>query len=239
MAIDFPTTSWSLIRQAGGVDSPESREALASLCRRYWEPLYVYLRRTGRTNEDAEDLVQGFFARLLESDRFEQVSPGRGSFRGFLLVCLKNYVISDHAQRQARKRGGDHVHVPFELDVAHGDRRYRQEAAAEQTPEESYERRWALSVLENVSSRLRAERVEAGEGPSFDALSGFLPGGLQPESYESVAARLGMTAGAVRVAVHRLRGRYREMLRQEMEVLVGDPAEVDAEIRYLRKALTQ
>jgi len=235
----FPTTSWSLIRQAANLDAPEYRAALASLCEAYWIPLYAFLRRSGRSNEDAEDLVQGFFARLLEANRLEQMTPERGSFRGFLLVALKNFVSTARTMQHAQKRGGGHPHLPFTLDLDAGDRSYRLESAAERTPDETYERRWALTLLSNVLSRLRAECEKAGEHGVFQRLEGFLPGGLQQDSYDTVASRLDMTAGAVKVAVHRLRMRYRELLRAEIATLVNDASDVDDELRYLHGVLSR
>lgn len=238
-AQNFPTTSWSLIRQAANLQLPDSRAALAALCQAYWDPLYVYLRRSGWSKEDAEDLVQGFLARLLEANRLEQLTPERGSFRGFLRVALKNFVSTVCAEGRALKRGGGRPHLPFALDLAAGDIRYKLESTAERTPDESYERRWALTLLSNVLGRLRAEREEAGEGALFRGLEGFLPGGFQEESYDAVASRLDMTSGAVKVAVHRLRRRYRELLRAEVAALVSEPSEVDEELRYLHGILSR
>ncbi len=236
---EFPTTSWSLIRRAATLEAPESRDALARLCRAYWEPLYAYLRRSGRSHEDAEDLVQSFFARLLEARRLEQLTPERGSFRGFLLVALKNFVSTAATKERTQKRGGGKPHLSFQLDTKEGDRRFHQESSSGRSADETYERRWALSVLAHVIDRLREERERAGDRIVFAGLEGFLPGGFQDESYESVGAKLNMTAGAVKVAVHRLRHRYRELLRAEIANLVDDPSEVDEEIRYLRNVLSR
>jgi RNA polymerase sigma-70 factor (ECF subfamily) len=238
-AHDFPTTSWSLIRKTAHLQTPEARAALASLCQTYWDPLYAFLRRSGRSREDAEDLVQGFFAQLLEANRLEQLTPERGSFRGFLLVALKNFVSTDTAKGHAKKRGGGHFHLPFQLDLNAGDSRYLSESVAERTPDEAYERRWALTLLSNVLDRLRVERDEAGDHAVFRALEGYLPGGLQQDSYETVASKLSMTSGAIKVAVHRLRARYRELLRAEIAALVNDPADVDEELRYLHGVVSR
>jgi RNA polymerase sigma factor (sigma-70 family) len=238
-AKEFPTTSWSLIRKATNLDAPECRAALASLCRDYWSPLYAYLRRSGWSNEDAEDLVQGFFARLLDGNRLESLNPERGSFRAFLLVALKNFVASDYAHQRAGKRGGARPHLSFTIDSKEADTLYRQEFSVARTPEESYERRWAVSVLSNVLARLRREREEAGDQADFQALEGFLPGGLQQDSYETVATRLNMTPGAIKVAVHRLRSRYRALLRAEIANLVNEPSEIDEELRYLHGVLSR
>jgi RNA polymerase sigma-70 factor (ECF subfamily) len=235
----FPTTSWSLIRRAANLEAQESRAALASLCEAYWEPLYAFLRRKGSSKEDAEDLVQGFFARLLEAHRLDQLTPERGSFRGFMLVALKNFVSTIHAEGRALKREGGRTHLPFTLELDEGDRRYAQESAIQRSPEETYERAWALTLLSNVLGRLRVVKERAGEGELFRCLEGFLPGGLQQDSYETVAARLSMTPGAVKVAVHRLRSRYRVLLRAEIANLVNDSAEIDDELRYLHGVLSR
>lgn len=236
---NFPTTSWSLIRRAVNLEMPEYRAALASLCQAYWDPLYAFLRRGGRSKEDAEDLVQSFFARLLEANRLEQLTPTRGSFRGFLLVALKNFVSTADTTRRTVKRGSGAPHLPFPLDLKAGDSSYLSESVADRTPDETYERRWAVTLLSNVLGRLRAEREKAGEHSEFQSLEGFLPGGLQQDSYETIASRLSLTPGAVKVAVHRLRARYRELLRAEIANLVNDPSEVDEELRYLHGVLSR
>jgi RNA polymerase sigma-70 factor (ECF subfamily) len=238
-AKEFPTTSWSLIRRAANLEAPESRTALASLCRDYWNPLYAYLRRSGWSKEDAEDLVQGFFAHLLDGNRLDLLSPARGSFRAFLLVAMKNFVASDYAKQRAGKRGGGRPHLSFTVDPKEADRLYHQEASIDRSPEETYERRWAVNVLSIVLRRLRRERENAGDHRGFEALEGFLPGGLQQDSYEAVASKLKTTPGAIKVAVHRLRSRYRVLLRAEIANLVDDPAQVDAEIRYLHGVLSR
>ena len=235
----FPTTSWNLIRRAANLDAHDSRAALAALCEAYWEPLYAFLRRRGCSKEDAEDLVQGFFARLLEANRLDQLTPERGSFRGFVLVALKNFVSTTRAGGRAFKREGGRPHLPFTLDLDDGEHRYAQESAIQRSPEETYERRWALTLLSNVLGYLRVEKEKAGELELFQSLEGFLPGGLQEASYESVAAKLKMTSGAVKVAVHRLRKRYRELLRAEISNLVNESSEVDEELRYLHGVLSR
>jgi RNA polymerase sigma factor (sigma-70 family) len=235
----FPTTSWSLVRRAGNLEVPESRAALASLCQEYWYPLYAFLRRSGRSREDAEDLVQAFFARILEAKSLEQLTPERGSFRGFLLVALKNFVATDSTRARAEKRGGARAHLPISLDLDDGHNRYQAEAASAGSPDEVYERRWALTILANVVTRLRLERERQGDASTFLALQGFLPGSLQGDSYETVALKLNMSPGAVKVAVHRLRSRYRSLLRAEIATLVNDRSEVDQERRYLHSVLSR
>jgi RNA polymerase sigma factor (sigma-70 family) len=235
----FPTTSWSLIRRATNLEAQGSRAALAFLCKAYWEPLYAFLRRRGYSKEDAEDLVQGFFARLLEANRLDQLTPERGTFRGFMLVALKNFVSTIHAEGRALKREGGRPHLPFSLELDQGDSRYAQESAIQRSPEDTYERRWALTLLSNVLGYLRVEKDRAGEGEHFQCLEGFLPGGLERVSYEAVATRLNMTPGAIKVAVHRLRSRYRVLLRAEIANLVDDPSKIDAELRYLHGVLSR
>ncbi len=235
MAGDFAPTRWSVVVAARGSDVVDARAALETLCEAYWLPLYAWARRRGRSAADAEDLVQGFFAELLEKDWVEAAHPGRGRFRAFLLTAFKRHAgrVRDHDA--AQKRGGDRIQLS--LDFEDGERRYSLEPAHDTTPERIFERRWALTLLERVLDGLRREAETAGRGAVFLELRGFLPGGTDDRSYREVAEATGLTEGAVKVAVHRLRGRYRDRLRAEVAETVADADEVDAELEALLAAL--
>ncbi len=206
----FDTTHWSVVLAAGGDSTRGAKQALATLCETYWYPLYAYLRRHGKSAEDAQDLTQGFFQQMLEKGTIERADPGRGRFRSFLLASLKHYVTNEWDKDQAHKRGGDVPHVSLELEGAEG--RYQFEPKDDATPETVFDRRWALTLLGNVLAKLRKEFVEAGKEAAFDQLKIFLGGRSPSTSYESVGKRLDMSEGAVKVAVHRLRRRYRDLL---------------------------
>ena len=206
----FDTTPWSVVLAAGGDSTRGAKQALATLCETYWYPLYAYLRRHGKSAEDAQDLTQGFFQQMLEKGTIERADPGRGRFRSFLLASLKHYVTNEWDKDQAHKRGGDVPHVSLELEGAEG--RYQFEPKDDATPETVFDRRWALTLLGNVLAKLRKEFVEAGKEAAFDQLKIFLGGRSPSTSYESVGKRLDMSEGAVKVAVHRLRRRYRDLL---------------------------
>lgn len=231
----FDTTRWSLVVAAGGDDSRAAREALGVLCEAYWYPLYAYVRRRGADPDDARDLTQGFLASLLERRDFEGLSPERGRFRAFLLASLEHFLANDRARRHALKRGGGSRPVSLSLDDAEG--RYRVEPGDVLTPERLYERRWALTVIDRVLEELRGEWEAGGRGVEFQELKAALLGDAPAGGYVSVAARLGISEGAVKVAVHRLRRRFQSRLRQRIAETVADPADVDDEIRYLVQAL--
>ena len=228
----FATTRWSLIA-AARPGATDAREALAALCQAYWGPLYAYIRRQGHPHERAQDLTQDFFADLLARDDLADVGPERGRFRTFLLVACRNFLSNQHDREQALKRGGGRR--VLSLDFADAERRYATEPAHEQTAERLFERRWALALLEQVLSRLRLEYVNADKGDLFDRLKESIVGGAA-ESHAQAAAALGMREGAVRVAAHRLRGRYRELLREEIARTVDD-GDVEDEVRALFAAL--
>lgn len=235
MSGEFAPTRWSVVVAAGGRDTAGTRAALQTLCEAYWYPLYAWARRRGNTASDAEDLTQGFFAEFLEKRWVEAADPARGRFRSFLLTAFKRHVGRVHERDAAQKRGGDRTQLS--IDFADGERRYALEPSHESTPERVFERRWALTLLERVLDGLRAEAENAGKGVQFLALRGFLPGGTDARPYGEVAETLGLTEGAVKVAVHRLRGRYRERLRAEVAETVADAQEVDAELQALLAAL--
>lgn len=231
----FTTTCWSVVLSAQDRNSPEWEQALAALCETYWFPLYVYVRRSGYSSHDAQDLTQEFFARFLEKDFLKDVDCRRGKFRSFLLAALKHHLSHERERAKAKKRGGGRA--PFSLDFDSAESRYRLEPADPATPERLYERRWALTLLDRVIRRLEDENARAGKADSFAILKEFLTAGRESRPYRRVAESLGMTEGAVKVAVHRLRRRYRELLREEVAQTVADPAEIDEELRDLFAAV--
>ena len=233
-AAQFPTTRWTLIVAAGDPRRKEARSALVSLCENYWYPLYAYLRRRGYPADQAQDLTQEFFTRLLEGRYLDRADPEKGRFRSFLLTSLKFFVADEEDRRRARKRGGGQL-VP--LEVSSGEERYQREPGHEETPERIYERRWALSVLDRVVEKLRDEFVQHGRPEHFARLKVFLLGQADAP-YAALAHEMNTSEGALKVAVHRLRKRYRELFRQEIADTVADPAEVESELRYLAAALT-
>lgn len=229
----FVTTRWSLVFAAGSRARPRSDFALASLCETYWYPVYAYLRRAGHTIDDAEDLTQAFFTRLLEKNWLEAATPDRGRFRSFLLAALKHFVANEHDRARALKRGRGSLTVPLET----AEDRYRLEPADKSTPETIYNRRWAMEVFDRVLARLQVELKKAGKSDVFDELKSYLTKDEETPRYFEMAARLGMSEGAVKVAVHRLRRRFRDVLREEVAESVITAQEIDDEVRYLKVAL--
>jgi DNA-directed RNA polymerase specialized sigma24 family protein len=231
----FPTTRWSRVVAAVAPETPGGREVLEALCEAYWYPLYAYARRRGHATEHAQDLTQDFFAYVLEKGLLARADPGRGRFRSFLLAVYTHYLANRHDHEHALKRGGGRVAVPIETAGAEG--RYDRGLVLDLTPERIFDRSWALTLLGRVLDGLRREYEEAGRGAAFEVLSLNLTEGPQAEPYAAVAARLGTTEGAARVAVHRLRRRYARLLRCEIAATVDDPDEIDGEIRALFAAL--
>lgn len=231
----FATTHWSRVLAARDPDAPGSTDALNQLCQEYWRPLYAYIRRRGHGPQESEDLTQGFFEKFLAKDYLGDLTPGMGRFRSFLLTCLKHFLANqwDHDHRQ--KRGGGQITVSF--DAARAEEDYGLEPADQVTPEIVYERQWAMTVLDTVLLRLRAELVQSGREALFNELKPFLRGENASGSYAEVSARTGLQETAVRVAVHRLRRRYGELLRAEVTRTVADEAEVQDEIRHLIDSL--
>jgi RNA polymerase sigma-70 factor (ECF subfamily) len=221
---------------AGAGEDTAGRAALESLCTAYWYPLYAFERRGGTAASDAQDLVQGFFAELLEKDYLRQADRERGRFRTFLLAAFRHFASKERERARALKRGGGRKALP--LDFEDGESRYLREPADARTPETIYERRWALTLLDETLGRLRTEHDVAGRGDLFEALRGTLGAGAgQEEPYAALGKRLSMSEGAVKVAVHRLRKRYREVLRALIAETVAEPGDVDDEIRHLLEAL--
>jgi RNA polymerase sigma-70 factor (ECF subfamily) len=231
----FATTHWSLVVAAGRRSSPASATALADLCQRYWYPLYVYVRRRVADLDEARDLTQEFFARLLERNTLALADPDRGRFRSFLLTALKHFLINEWEKNKAQKRGGGRRALTLDFDSK--ESQLQLEPAHTWTPERLYERHWALTLLDQVLARLRGEYQGAGKGELFDQLKGFLLGESATATHASAGQVLGMTEGAVKVAAHRLRKRYRELLRQEVAQTVADKSEVDDELRALFRSL--
>jgi RNA polymerase sigma factor (sigma-70 family) len=228
----FVTTRWSVVLTAGRNDTSRAQEALEQLCQIYWRPLYAYLRRRGYAHSDAEDLTQAFFARLLERKDVATVHPDRGKFRSYLLAALNHFLSDEWDKARAQKRGGGQV---ITLDMATIEAEEQQ--ADTLSPEKVFDRRWALTVLEGVHRRLRQEHEQEGRGAQFEALRFCLMGERSSLPYAELAGTLGLSEGAVKVAVHRLRQRYRRLLRELIAETVAGPDEVEEELRYLLRAL--
>lgn len=230
----FATTHWSVVLAAGRSDSTRARDALAKLCQTYWRPLYAYIRRRGHSPHDAEDLTQAFFARLLGRNDVAAVSPERGRFRSYLLAATNHFLADEWDRARALKRGGGRV---IHLDSAAAEAAYAQTRADAVTPETLYDRRWAITVLEAVHQRLRREHEREGKGGQFERLRFALAGERSATPYADLARELDMTEGAVKVAVHRLRRRYRAVLRELVAETVASADEVEDELRHLLRAL--
>ena len=220
---DFPATRWTLVIAAADPQRKEARSALVSLCEGYWYPLYAYVRRCGYRADQAQDLTQEFFIRVLEGRYLDRADPEKGRFRSFLLTSLKFFVADEQDRQRAQKRGGGAV-LPLELSS--GEDRYQREPAHDETPERIFERRWALSVLDRVVERLRDEFVQHGRPEHFDRLKMFLLG-KSDAPYAALAREMNTSEGALKVAIHRLRKRYRELFRQEIADTLADPGEVE------------
>lgn len=227
----FLTTHWTVVRDAANPDAPGYREALATLCETYWFPLYAYLRRYGCDPHEAEDLTQGFLARMLDKNDFQLADPDRGRFRSFLLASLRNFTANERKHAKRLKRGGAATLVP--IDVNDAERYYAQEATDNLTPEKLFERSWAMSVLNRAMGRLEQEWKSGGKGSQFDALKEFLTPGKESTTYRDIAHSLDMTEGAVKVAVHRLRRAYRAQLRAVIAETVSTEDGIESEIRDL------
>ncbi|MBI2946618.1 MAG: sigma-70 family RNA polymerase sigma factor [Verrucomicrobia bacterium] len=217
------------------MDSSVAAGALEQLCRTYWYPLYAYVRRQGRDPHEAQDLTQEFFARLLAAKSLQLVDRSKGKFRSFLLASLNHFLAKEWNRAHRQKRGGGRVILSLDDDTA--EQRYLREPADPMTADKLFERRWALTLLEGALSRLRQEFLDAGKESLFEELKFFISGGRTEEGYAGVTLRLNLTEGAVKVAVHRLRKRYGEILRAEIAQTVSSPEEVEEEIRYLFQIL--
>ena len=227
----FATTRWTMVVSAGSAGTAQSAQALEGLCQAYWFPLYAYVRRRGHGREDAEDLTQAFFADLLGRRDFARADAGKGRFRAFLLASLKNFLANERDKGLRLKRGGNITHFP--LDWQSADTRFQVADPANPSPDQAFDREWAVALLERVIRRLEHECVAEGKGERFVALKGFLTTDRQDASYGQSAQLLGMGESALRVAVHRLRKRYRELLRHEVADTLADPAMVEEELAVL------
>jgi RNA polymerase sigma factor (sigma-70 family) len=231
----FVTTQWSQVLKAARNDSTRASSALATLCSNYWYPLYSYARRRGYGPDDAKDLTQGFFARLLQQKWLAQADPARGRFRTFLLTAMSHFLANEWDKARARKRGGDVQIVSFQMDSA--ETRYSHEPADSFTPDQAYERRWAITVLERVMEQLKQEHVAGGKAAVFELLKPCLIGEGTAEPYAGIALKLNVSESAVKVLVHRLRKRYRQLLREEIANTLANSDGVDEEMRHLFEIL--
>jgi DNA-directed RNA polymerase specialized sigma24 family protein len=228
----FATTHWSVVLAAGERDTPQAAAALEQLCSDYWYPIYVYIRRQGHPPEAAEDLTQEFFARLLAKDYLSAARPEQGRFRWFVLCTVKRFLINEGERARAAKRGGALYRVAFDGHAAEG--RYGLEAVDSTTPDKLFDRAWAVALIERVHRLLQEECALEGKAELFERLSIFLSGDKAGTTCAAAGARLGMTEGAVKVAVHRLRRRYRELLREQVAQTTRTAAELEEELRDLR-----
>ena len=230
----FASTRWTLVvRSADFGDDRAARQALAELCALYWPPLYAFARRRGLAEEDAADRVQGFFVTLFEGTGLAAADPGRGRFRSYLLGAFRHYLSTQRRREAALKRGGGAAPVSLDGPALEGEEGRMLEVAGGLTPEEVYERRWALQLLELVLRRLRREYQRLGKSELFAALEPLLTGDAGRGSAQEIARRLGSSPGAVRVATHRLRRRFAELLRHEVSQTVASRDDVEAELRHL------
>jgi len=231
----FATTHWSVVQLAARSDTTRAQRALSDLCGGYWYPLYVFVRRQGFSPEDAQDLTQEFFAKFLSKNHLAELSPGQGKFRSFLLACLKNFLANEWDKAHAAKRGGGQIILS--IDETDAEERYRLEPAHELSADKLFERRWALTLLDTVMAKLHAEFHRDGKESTFEKLKPTLAGSRESQPYSELAKEFNLTEGAVKVAVHRFRQRYRELLRHEIASTVSSASEVDEEIRYLFSVL--
>src|SRR5437867_5713663 len=231
----FPPTRWSVVLAAKQEPSPESDAALETICRAYWYPLYAYVRRSGHAPHDAQDLTQEFFRLLLEKRWLEAADQRKGRLRTFLITALKHFLAKEWRRASAQKRGGGKVHVP--LDTAFAESRYAADPAAQLAAEETFDREWALTLLDLTLERLQADFAAAGKRADFASLKTCLTATHGAIDYAAVAARLGVNPGAARVAVHRLRKRFRQLYREEISQTLAADADIEAELRHLAAAL--
>jgi RNA polymerase sigma factor (sigma-70 family) len=235
MSQRFPTTSWSLVIASAGRLEGESKQALATLCERYWYPLYGFIRRQGYDQDKARDLTQEFFVRLIEKNYVGGADQRRGRFRAFLLTAVKHFLLNEADREAAQKRGGGYTVLSIELGDA--ERWYQMEPADHLTPEKAFERNWATTLLQTATDRLQQECTAAGKAKQFASMRPLLVGESEGHRYSEIAAELGVSEGAVKVAIHRLRRRYRDVLRETIAETVEGPEQVETELRYLAKVL--
>lgn len=234
----FPPTVWSVIIAAGDQADVRSARALERICSGYWRPIYLYVRGRGYSTEQAEDLTQGFFERLIDKNQLADFRKERGRFRSFLLAAVKHYVANQHDRAKAVKRGGDQNHLMIDWSQGEPERTFLQEPVDSMNPETLFAREWGRTVVDRTRERLRAEMERAGKRNQFDELVANATGD-KDVPYRHVASLLGMTEGAVRVSVHRLRRRFRELLEDEVGQTLLSPKELDDELRFLFSALSR
>src|SRR2546421_8672265 len=232
----FTTTHWSVVLSAADSSAPGAQDALEKLCRTYWYPLYAFVRQRGHDAHDAQDLTQEFFLRLLEKHYLAQVDPHKGKFRSFLMVAVNHFLANEWDRARAAKRGGRGSFLSF--DEVAGEKRYALEASVEASPEKIFERRWAMTVLDQVLVHLRHEFEQAGKAQQFEALKIFLSGDKPSASYAELATKLQTTEAALKMAVQRMRRRCNELLREEIAQTVASPEQVEEEIRCLFAAMS-
>jgi RNA polymerase sigma factor (sigma-70 family) len=234
-ARSFATTHWSLVLAAAQDRRPDAQAALATLCQTYWYPLYYYVRRRGHRPDEAQDLTQAFFAALLEKEYLRVADPERGRFRSFLLASLNHFLANEWDRARARKRGGGRRMIS--MDIADAERRCALDPADNLSAEKRFEQQWAITLLDRVLAELRRQFVHEGKQRHFDQLKGFLGGAASAAPYRQAASEMGMTEAAVKMAVHRMRRRYRRLLRARIAQTVASPEEIEDEIRHLFAAL--
>ncbi len=235
MTQGFETTRWSLILAVRDVPGAQSREGMETLCRQYWFPLYAYVRRRGYTTEDSQDLTQEFFARFIERQDLRHVDPQKGRFRAFLLGCLKHFLADEWDKTQAQKRGGGRAKLSLDYERAEG--LMAELAENTLTPEQLYDRQWAQTVLACALHRIESQYQAGGKNDLFRALKPILSSGASDISYKDLGAGLGMSEGAIRVAVHRLRKEFGQCLREEIADTLADAAGAEEELKYLLSLL--
>jgi RNA polymerase sigma factor (sigma-70 family) len=228
----FTTTHWSVVLSAG---RGQGSEALEILCRTYWYPVYAYIRRKGLATDDAKDATQAFFVTLLERQSLQNASPDKGRFRSYLMSAVNYFLADEHAKATTLRRGGGRM--PVELDAIDAEERYRLEPSVPPTPEQLYDRRWALTILDRALKRLGEEYRQTKRGALFEEIQSFLTADPPSAGYAQIATSLEMQEGALKTAIHRLRRRYREFCREEVGRTVADPADIEAELRYLCEVL--
>jgi RNA polymerase sigma factor (sigma-70 family) len=233
----FVPTHWSVVLAAKDKSSPQSQEALETLCRTYWYPLYVFARRQGHQPHDAQDLTQEFFIRLLQKDYLDAVEQERGRFRTFLIMAFKRFLANEWDRSRAQKRGGGQTPLPLDPELT--ENRYQEEASVEMGADLAFDRHWAVTLLDQALARLRDEHQQQGKGAEFEVLRQFLAVGKDPITYGVVADQLGQSEAAVKMAVHRLRRRYRTVFREAIAQTVTAPADVEEEMRHLLQVLSQ
>jgi RNA polymerase sigma factor (sigma-70 family) len=230
----FATTHWTVVLAAGRRSTPQAAQAMEELCRAYWFPLYIYIRRRGHSKEDAEDLTQAFFTKLLEKNDFAGLNSERGRFRAFLLASLKHFLANEWDKSQRQKRGGGNAHLSLDWQTA--DAKFQVATTNEPGPDQAYDQEWALTLLARVIDYLQKENEIAGREKQFAQLKIFLTDSKDESSYREAAKNLNLDETAIRVAVHRLRKRYRQLLRNEISQTLSDPADLEEEMQALFKA---